>query len=134
MISDVSHDAAQAALKLLLESRTLSGSEQLRKLLEYLVRNTLQGRTPQLNTLPWAENVQGRTQDFKDSSARKAMRRLRGRLKAYYAEEGASAEIRFVIRKYTVRFEEYAPRRPRVLPPLHAVSLRYVFLTAFLAG
>jgi len=113
---------------LLLESRTLAGSEQLRKLLEYLVRNTLEGRTGQLNELAVAENILGRGQDFialEDSSARKAMSRLRGRLNSYYETEGSRAELRFVIRGYTVRFERFTPRRPRaLLLPLDALNFR----------
>jgi hypothetical protein len=98
-------DAVQAALQLVLESRPLSRCGQLRNLLEYLVQNTLEGRTERLNELAIAENVLGRMQGFtslEDSCARKAMSRLRRRLGAYYAGEGASAEIRFEIRKYKV--------------------------------
>jgi len=116
MSSGFSRDAVEAALKLLLESRTLAGSAQLRKLLQYLVRNTLDGCTSRLNELAVAENVLGRTQDFiplRDSSARKAMSRLRARLNAYYAGEGASAKVRFIIRKYTVQFQNNAPPRAR---------------------
>lgn len=104
------------------------GREQLRRLLEYLVRNTLEGRASQLNELAVAENVLGRKQDFvslTDSSARKAMSRLRAKLSDYYSHEGAAAEIRLVVRKYSVRFEDYAPRRPRImLLPLHPVNFR----------
>jgi hypothetical protein len=112
MGSAFNRGAIEATLKLLLQSRTLAGSEQLRSLLTYLVRNTLDGCTSRLNELGVAENVLGRTENFvslEDSSARKAMSRLRRRLSAYYADEGSSAEIRFVIRKYTVRFEEHEP-------------------------
>jgi len=122
MSTEVSRGAIEAALTLLLESRALARSEQLRNLLAYLVRNTMDGCSSRLNELAVAEHVLSR-RDFvslEDSSARKAMSRLRRRLSAYYADEGASAEIRFVIRKYTVQFEEYTPDRR------HAVECRSV--------
>ena len=135
MNSEVDPYAIKDALRLLLASEALAGSEQLQNLLEYLVRNTLEGRTSQLNELAVAENVLGRKQDFvslTDSSARKAMSRLRARLRTYYANEGASAEIRFVMRKYSLRFEDYTPRRPRImLLPLTPVNFQDAgYLTA----
>ena len=126
MHTEVDPRAIRSALKLLLDIKALAGSEQLRNLLEYLVRNTLEGRTSQLNEIAVAENVLGRNQDFvslTDSSARKAMSRLRAKLNDYYTHEGAAAEVRFVIRKYRVRFEDYTPCRPRItLLPLTLVS------------
>jgi hypothetical protein len=128
MHPEVDPRAIRTALNLLLDIKALAGSEQLRNLLEYLVRNTLEGRTSQLNEVAIAENVLGRNQDFvslTDSSARKAMSRLRAKLKDYYSHEGATAEVRFVIRKYSVRFEDYTPCRPRIaLPPLTEVNFR----------
>src|SRR5579871_964954 len=125
MNSEVDPGAVRAALQRLLESDTLAGAEQLRNLIEYLVRNTLDGRRAQLNEVAVAENVLGRRKNFvalADSSARKAMSRLRAKLRDYYACEGFSAEVRFSLREYHVRFERV---RTRVLVlPLHPANFR----------
>ena len=113
--------AIDAALRELLRSAAFSGAEQPRKLFAYLVRNSLENNASCLNELAVAENVLGRRGDFVpllDSSVRKAMSRLRAKLRDYYAQEGSGAAVRFVLEKYRVRFASATTPPPVLVLPI----------------
>ena len=98
--SPPSRDGAVLILKQLqeiLQSPQFSASERLREFLAFVVRETLEGRSGELKELTIAVAVYRRPTDFDpklDSIVRTEARRLRLRLKEYYAGSGADDAVR----------------------------------------
>ncbi len=88
--------AVEAALQRLLRSKTLADTERLRRFLEFVVVETLEGRGDQLKEMTVALHVLARTTDFDprtDATVRVDARRLRTKLAQYYADEGKHDDV-----------------------------------------
>jgi serine/threonine-protein kinase len=84
--------AVDAELRRLLGSKTLADTDRLRRFLEFVVVETLDGRGGQLKEMTVALHVLDRTTDFDprtDATVRVDARRLRAKLAQYYADEGS---------------------------------------------
>jgi predicted ATPase len=82
---------AQAHARRVLASEAFSKAHSLRRLLEYVVEETLAGRADSLKEYAIGVEVFGRGQDFDpraDTIVRVQARRLRAKLQQYYAVEG----------------------------------------------
>ena len=91
-------DSAQLfqQLERLTKSHSLRGSESLRKLLEYLARQSVEHPEAPLKEYQIATEVYGRQANFdpqSDSTIRVQAGRLRMKLAEYYATEGANDPI-----------------------------------------
>ena len=108
----------QAALR----SRSFRQAEQLSRLLEYVCEKVFLGEAEQLTEYTIAVDVLGKQQGFRetrDSSVRVDVHRLRKRLTAFYAQEGANQKIRIVIPSgsYVPEFQVCAaPQSEPLLP------------------
>ncbi len=83
------HDQIFAAVNRICNSEIFKNSDQLRKLLVYLVTETLEGRSARIKSYSIALDVFGRPPDFdgsRDAIARTTASRLRTALEKYYAE------------------------------------------------
>jgi TolB-like protein len=99
--------AIERELEAVLQSQTFAKADQLRLLLGYLVQNALAARTDALNEVAIGQNALKRPKGFaplEDSGVRKAMGRLRSKLKEYYAGEGKRAQVQFQFETYTPKF------------------------------
>lgn len=110
----VSRDAALAAARRVAASRTFKQSEHLRRLLDYLVERTLDGKGAQLKEYTVGIDVFRRVADFDpraDPVVRVEARRLRAKLQAYYADEGRQDDVAIDVPKghYVVRFSRRSP-------------------------
>lgn len=95
----VSPAEIRGQLKRILESRTFSNSEHLRRFLEFAVRCALEGTTDQLNGSVLGRVVfdRGPTYDPRvESLVRTEAQRLRRRLRAYYAIEGCADPVSII--------------------------------------
>lgn len=95
-------DAVQAHLEKVLDSATFRGAERSRRLLKFIVEQTLQGRADHLKDYTLGAEALGRGDDFDprtDPIARVEMSRLRSRLDVYYATDGVQDEVRISIPK-----------------------------------
>jgi Tol biopolymer transport system component len=106
----VSPQAVEAHLERVLGSATFRGAERSRRLLRFVVEETLHGRADGLKDYTLGAEALGRGDEFDprtDPIARVEMSRLRSRLDLYYATVGASDEVRIVVPKggYIPRFE-----------------------------
>jgi tetratricopeptide (TPR) repeat protein len=131
--------AARRQLERLLESRLFARSEQLSRLLRFLVEQHLQGRARELKESVVGIEVFGRNPGYNpkfDPIVRTEARRLRARLNEYYETEGKHDSVRIDLPK-----GRYAPvvqvgdvRRETSMPgEAGAPSFRRLPLTA-LAG
>jgi len=134
----------------LTKSHSLRGSESLRKLLEYLARQSMEHPEAPLKEYQIATEVYGRHANFdpqSDSTIRVQAGRLRMKLAEYYATEGASDPIVVKIPKgsYHLVFEsKQSPSTPEASPASEAtapldevgpVSVRWrVAVSIFVAG
>jgi hypothetical protein len=107
----------QAQIEKLLTSRSLHGSDSLRKLLQYLANHSSShpGASPKEYQI--ATEVFGRHEDFDphlDSLVRVQAARLRTKLSEYYASEGSSDSVVVELPKgtYGLRFREREPAPP----------------------
>jgi Tol biopolymer transport system component len=110
----VSSKAIEAHLEKVLGSATFRGAERSRRLLRFIVEETLQGRADHLKDYTLGAEALGRGDQFDprtDPIARVEMSRLRSRLDLYYATEGAADEVRIVVAKggYVPVFEMRLP-------------------------
>jgi hypothetical protein len=118
-------DSAQLfqQLERLTKSHSLRGSESLRKLLEYLARQSMEHPEAPLKEYQIATEVYGRQANFdpqSDSTIRVQAGRLRMKLAEYYATEGANDPIVVRIPKgnYHLVFEtRQAPLAAEAAPP-----------------
>jgi Tol biopolymer transport system component len=99
-----------AHLERVLGSATFSGGERSRRLLRFIVEQTLQGRADRLKDYTLGAEALDRGDGFDprtDPIARVEMSRLRSRLDVYYATDGAADELRIVVPKggYVPLFE-----------------------------
>jgi hypothetical protein len=107
----------------LTKSHILRGSESLRKLLEYLARQSVEHPDAPLKEYQIATEVYGRQADFdpqSDSTIRVQAGRLRTKLAEYYAGEGANDPVVVTIPKgsYHLVFEtRRAPVSTEAAPP-----------------
>jgi hypothetical protein len=84
---------AQQQLDKLLQSKLFARSPQLSKLLRFLIEQHLEGRAGELKESVIGVEVFGRNPNYNprfDPIVRTEVRRLRGRLSEYYANEGKS--------------------------------------------
>ena len=128
-LSDADQKAIREQLNRLLRSRLFQKSRRRRQFLEYIVNETLAGRSNRLTGYSVALDVFGRPDTFDpvvDPVVRVEAARLRDKLREYYAGDGQSDAIRIELPKGT-----YAPRievrhESRVVrwkaPPTHEVS------------
>ena len=87
----IDRERAQAHARRVLESEAFAKAHSLRRLLEYVVEETLAGRADSLKEYAIGVEVFGRGQDFDpraDTIVRVQARRLRAKLQQYYAVEG----------------------------------------------
>lgn len=107
-------DAILAELDRLLAWSEIARSPQLARFLDYIVRNTLDGREQSIKAYAIAVDVFGRGAAFDpqvDPIVRVQARRLRGLLDQYYAGEGQAAQIE--VRLPTGRYiPEFVTRQP----------------------
>jgi Tol biopolymer transport system component len=106
----VSPQAVEAHLEKVLGSATFRGAERSRRLLRFIVEETLHGRADRLKDYTLGAEALGRGDNFDprtDPIARVEMSRLRSRLDLYYATDGASDGVRIVVAKggYVPLFE-----------------------------
>src|SRR5262245_865391 len=124
----------------LLASNDFPGSTRRRKLLEYIVDQTLAGRGERLKAYDLALSVLGRGADFaprRDQIVRLEMAHLRRDLDHYYVNEGGAEPIRITIPKgrYAAVFEKRAGKAEHKAPPPFArPSGSLVRLTSAAAG
>jgi Tol biopolymer transport system component len=107
----VPSDEVKAHLETVLGSATFRGAERSRRLLRFIVEQTLQGRADCLKDYTLGAEALGRGSAFDprtDPIARVEMSRLRSRLDVYYATDGASDAVRIVVPKggYVPLFEK----------------------------
>ncbi|WP_315928143.1 hypothetical protein [Mesorhizobium sp. SP-1A] len=90
-IDQPAHEQILAAVDRICTSEIFKNSDQLRRLLVYLVTETLEGRSARIKSYSIALGVFGRPADFdgtRDTIARTTASRLRTALEKYYAENG----------------------------------------------
>jgi hypothetical protein len=109
---EVSDSAVRAQLERILTSAVFSRSQQLRRLLTFLVEQTLTGQGPTLQEAVLAHEVYGKGPDFDggtDPVVRVDARRLRDKLREYY--EGRSDPVLISLPKgsYVPVFEAGVP-------------------------
>lgn len=107
---NITPEQVRDALRRILDSDTLSGSERLCRFLSYSVQAALDGRSDDLNQYQIGVDVFDKPESFDpaaDPIVRVEAGRLREKLDRYYTGEGAGDEIRlrFASRGYSTRFE-----------------------------
>jgi hypothetical protein len=105
-----SQDERLLALQRLLESRTLSSSEAIRRILKYIVEASVSGHAREIKEYTIAIEALKCPQGFdpkSDNKVRVQMQRLRKKLEEYYGGEGAQDPLRILIPTghYTPLFE-----------------------------
>jgi Tol biopolymer transport system component len=116
----VDRSDVEAHLDRLLASETFRAADRSRRLLRFIVVETLEGRADRLKDYTLGAEGLGRGDDFDprtDPIARVEASRLRTRLDVYYATEGAGEPVRILLPKggYVPRFERLErtpPARP----------------------
>lgn len=125
-------EAALQQLERMLGSKLFARSEQLSRLLRFLIEAHLEGRDRELKEPVIGVEVFGRTPDYDpktDPIVRTEVRRLRQRLTEYYQKEGSADVLRFEIPK-----GGYAPAvRAQALVPCAPPKRPWVSLCAGLA-
>lgn len=105
----IAPDAVRAHLRRLLVSERIASADSIVRLLKYTVEKTLAGEPGALKEYTLGMDVFGRGEAFDpkiDSIVRVQARKLRARLKEYYAGEGLQEQIRIEYHKgsYVPRF------------------------------
>lgn len=103
----VSEEAARVELAAVLASSIFARSRSLSNLLRYLCEKEFAGEVDQLKEYTIAVEAYGRPPDFQqreDSIVRVEIKRLREKLKQYYATEGANHELQI-----SIPIGQYAP-------------------------
>ncbi|MGH9403433.1 MAG: hypothetical protein ACRD2P_15135 [Terriglobia bacterium] len=93
-------DERLLALQRLLESRTLSNSEAIRRVLKYIVEVSVSGHSKDIKEYTIATEALKCPEDFDpkaDNKVRVQMQRLRKKLEEYYSGEGAHDPLRILI-------------------------------------
>ncbi|PZW46668.1 TolB-like protein [Humitalea rosea] len=108
----------RAELDRLQRSRIFAGSERLLVLLRFIVGEVLEGRGATLKESVIGNAVYGREPPYDpriDSTVRVEARRLRGKLKAHYDDEGRTDAIRIALPTggYVPQFLAQSPEAPR---------------------
>lgn len=103
-------DERLIALQRLLNSRTLSNSEAIRRILKYIVEVSVSGHAQEIKEYTIATEALKFGEDFDpkaNNKIRVQMQRLRKKLEEYYSHEGAQDPLRVVIPvgHYTPHFE-----------------------------
>lgn len=103
-------DERLIALQRLLNSRTLSNSEAIRRILKYIVEVSVSGHAQEIKEYTIATEALKFADDFDpkaNNKIRVQMQRLRKKLEEYYSREGAQDPLRVVIPvgHYTPHFE-----------------------------
>src|SRR5271169_692651 len=108
--------AARQHLERTLKSKLFARSEQLSRLLRFLIEKHLEGCDGELKESVIGVEVFGRRTDYdpkSDPIVRTEIRRLRQRLSDYYQNEGSANAVRFEVPK-----GGYVPAvRPQDIPP-----------------
>src|SRR5690242_5347114 len=120
--------SVQAALARILASRHFAHAQRLSAFLRLIVETTLRGDSAAIKEFLIATAVYQRDQTYDpriDSIVRVEAGRLRERLRAYYAAEGAHDPLRIDLPKggYIPVFIEQLPAEPVAAPPTRAASL-----------
>lgn len=135
------HDERLLALQRLLDSRALSNSEAIRRILKYIVEASVSGHAKDIKEYTIATEALKCSQDFDprvDNKVRVQMQRLRKKLEEYYNEEGARDPLRILIPvgHYTPQFEpcpssgsaaqdSHALPAPSAPPPVRRQSVAF---------
>jgi len=104
-------------LRAVLASRVFQQSQRLALLLQYICSKAVLGEAEQVTEYTIAVDVFGKPQGFresKDSIVRVEVHRLRKRLAAFYAQEGAGRRVRILIPpgSYVPDFKVYQAPEP----------------------
>lgn len=115
-LSSMDRDFVEERLNHVLASSAFTSSAQLAQLLEYLVRQSLEGRGDRLKQYTIATEALGRQPDFDpdtDPAVRVTVGRLRRQLSAYYAGEGSKELFQLDIPSgsYVARFNIFKTLR-----------------------
>lgn len=105
---DISISEKERALEALLQTKGFSRSEQLRRFLEFITRNELEGHGDSITEYRIAVEAFGRPRDFSveaDSIVRSRAHELRRRIDDYYSGPGRNDPVRLFLPKGT-----YCPR------------------------
>lgn len=117
---EISKEEKLAQLQLILNGRTLHGSESLRAFLHYVVTQTVSDEEQQLKEYVIATEVFGRSDNYDsrvDSVVRVQASRLRAKLQEYYATEGKNDRVLIELPKghYTPTFSWARPQESSAL-------------------
>ena len=129
MLAQPHCDAVIRELEHMLASSRFARSEQLSRLLRFVVERTLEGHSEELKESVIAVEVFGRSPDYdprRDPIVRTEARRLRTRLDEYYRDEGSTDPWMILLPKggYVPVFQNAgpAPQTPVSAPGVPAVS------------
>lgn len=114
-------DDVRKALDAILKSRSFARAEQLRRLVQYVVEATIDGRANTLKEMTIGIDAFDLSTDFdpkRDPVVRMAMRRLRDRLQRYYTYEGAADPVLISLEpgSYIPRFLPHRNEQEERLP------------------
>ncbi len=120
-MTELSPVDAKKALERVLASQALARAEQLRRLLNYVVEATIEGREGTLKETVIGVELFDLSTDFdpkSDPIVRMAMRRLRDRLQQYYSNEGATDSLVISLEpgSYVPRFKPKSNDEPQRVP------------------
>ena len=133
---DVSREDISAALHRVLASAEFSGADRLRAFLTYIVQEHLAGRASNILGKTILEDVYNVVPDAavnRETVVRVDATRLRRRLDAYYASEGADDPVRIHVDKggYAPRFDRLTPKPvAREHPPKSPLGPGYLRIAA----
>lgn len=102
ILGELDPSLIRAQLKKILNSAQFSDTTRLKRFLEHLVRETLEGRGDQIKGYSLGVDVFDKSEDFDsqaDTIVRVQAKKLRMRLMLYYASEGANDPVRIEIPK-----------------------------------
>ena len=113
-MTPIAHADVQAELERVLASKGFAGAERQRRMLRYIVEQTLAGRTDELKEYSVGVEVFDRDDKYDprlDSIVRVEAGRLRSRLDEYYNGDGAAAPVRITLPRggYVAQFEARQP-------------------------
>ena len=116
-MTPIARSDIQAELERVLGSKGFAGAERQRRMLRYIVEQTLAGRTDELKEYAVGVEVFDRDEKYDprlDSIVRVEAGRLRSRLDEYYNGGGASAPVRITLPRggYVAQFEARQPPPP----------------------
>jgi len=124
-IAEVTEADKIAALKLVLQSRSMARSSRNSQLLKYLVEQECAGKSHEIKAFTIAVDVYGYGTDFdagENSIVRAQMNSLRKRLLSYYKEEGLNdgLVISIPVGRYVPTFD----RRASCIPVVSRTGIR----------